>query len=492
LVSEKAYPCRGGIRDIPNERGEELILGKVLNDHDICRIHESTLRVLERVGLKLEHGKVREELLRRGARPGRDNETLRLPREMVQEYILLAPPNVRLCGRGGEERTVGPGHPPVFWTAAALNLYGPGGRQEFDREKLARLSRLVEGLPHLDGIVGVSVKDVPPAFRDAAGFRTMIANTGKHVRVLSFSPAGVEAIIEMARVLLDGQTVAERPIFSMGFTAHGPLRWTNLALDVYYRSAGHGIPVMVNGEPMAGGTSPVTLAGALTVGNAEILGGIVLNQVLELGRPCIHNLGFAHVMDMRTGVAVTGGPENCLLAAAGAQLAAFYNLPSASWMSSDAMLADSQSAAEKMMAALSHAAAGVGLIWGAGTLESELCISFAQTVIDDEIIGQVKRLLRGIEVNEETVAESLIEQVGPCGNYLSTDHTLDHFREEIWEPSIFCRDRRETWERKGSLPLQEAAGRRAEEIIDTVEPPALAEDKLKALDEIERRFIDGT
>ncbi|MEA1996444.1 MAG: trimethylamine methyltransferase family protein, partial [Gemmatimonadota bacterium] len=307
-------------------------------------------------------------------------------------------------------------------------------------------------------------------------------------RILSFSPQGFKAILEMANVILGGTMISERPIFSMGFTAHGPLRWTNLALEIFFTSAGHGIPLMINGEPTAGGTSPVTLAGALTVGNAEILGGIVLNQLVEPGRPCIHNLGFAHVMDMRTGVVLTGAPENCLLAGAGAQLAASYNLPSASWISTDSMTADAQSVAEKTMAAVTHAASGVGVIWGAGTLESELSISFAQLVLDNEVIGQVKRVLRGIEVNDETIAESLIAETGPCGNFLATEHTMEHFLGEVCESSFLCRERRDKWEEKGSLPLQEVAARRAEEILAEESGLGLDSSRLAELEKIEKRF----
>ena len=466
-----------------------MVPSRVLSDSDLEKINLATLNILERVGLKLEHDQVRERLLAAGARPGAESDTVRFPREMVSEYLDLAPESVKLCGMGERQWTVGPGQEQVFWTAAAMNLAGPQGHREFDRKELARLACLVDSLAHIDGVVGVSVKDVPPEFRDVAGFKEMVTNTGKHVRILTFTPQGVEAILEMAHVLLGDKTVKEHPIFSMGFTAHGPLRWTSLALDVYFRSAGHGIPVMVNGEPMAGGTSPVTLAGALTVGNAEILGGIVLNQVLEPGRPCIHNLGFAHVMDMRTGVAVTGAPENCLLACAGAQLAESYNLPSASWISSDAMIADSQSAIEKTMAAITHAASGVGIIWGAGTLESELSLSFAQLVIDNEIIGQVKRLLRGIRVEDETIAQELIEQIGPCGNFLGTEHTMEHFMEEVYETDLFCRVQREKWEEQGALALQDAADKRAEELIAVASPPQISPEQMRELKKIEKRFI---
>lgn len=468
-----------------------MVLGSVLSSEDVDKIREASFGILETTGLKLEHEKIRERLLARGARRGRDGETIRFPRGMVEEYLGLAPAEVVLSGRSGKADRLRPASESIFWTAAAMNVAESIRRWEFQKRDLARLARLVDSLENISGIVGVSIADVPPPCRDFAGYRVMASNTGKHVRVLSFSAAGVEAILEMTRVFLDGKTIREKPLFSMGFTAHGPLRWTNLALEIYYTSAGHGIPVMVNGEPMAGGTSPVTLAGALTVGNAEIIGGIVVNQLLEPGRPCIHNLGFAHVMDMRTGVAVTGAPENCLLAAAGAQLARSYKLPSASWMSSDAMLADSQSAIEKTMAALTHAAAGVSLVWGAGTLESELCISFAQAVLDDEIIGQVRRLLRGVKVDGETIARELIEEVGPCGNFLACEHTMAHFREEIYESDILCRVQREKWEAAGGKALQDAAGERAEMLIARATPPELTAEQERELDEIERRYLQS-
>jgi len=233
----------------------------------------------------------------------------------------------------------------------------------------------------VDVVVGTSTEDTAPRYRDFVGFRIMAQNTRKHLRALSFTTRGGEAIMEMARVLAGGGSLRENPIFSIGFTAHGPLRWTHLALGVYKSTAGQGIPCTVNGEPMAGASAPVTLAGAAAVGTAEILAGIVINQLLEPGRPCLFNLGFAHVMDMRGGFAVTGGPENVLLAVTGAELARHYKLPSVSWMCTDSLHYDGQNTAEKTFAALAHAQARVSTVWGAGQVESEKTISPVQAVL---------------------------------------------------------------------------------------------------------------
>jgi len=164
---------------------------------------------------------------------------------------------------------------------------------------MAALTRVLDQLEHVQAAFGMAMDDIPPAARDAVGLQIMARNTTKHIRALCFSSQGARAMAEMTSV------VGDTPWFSVGFTAHGPLRWTNLALEIFKQTAGRGMPATVNGEPMAGVSGPVTLAGAAAVGNAEILAGLVINQVLEPGRPCIHNLGLAHVFDMRTAVAVS-------------------------------------------------------------------------------------------------------------------------------------------------------------------------------------------
>ncbi len=140
----------------------------------------------------------------------------------------------------------------------------------------------------------------------------------------------------------------------------------------------------------------MTLAGCLVIGDADTLSGLVINQLLEPGRPCFYNIGFAHVLDMASAIALTGAPENALLQAAGADLAKFHGLPCASWMSTESMLADAQNAFEKMITGLADAAAGVNFIWGAGNLESTLAMSPEALVTDDEIAGYFLRFHTGI------------------------------------------------------------------------------------------------
>jgi trimethylamine--corrinoid protein Co-methyltransferase len=470
----------------PNRAKERLM---PITRDDVERIHETSLRLLQDPGVKLEHDAVCEKLREAGATDGREAQVLRFPRPMIEEYLALAPKSVRFSDLDGHVTELGPGSPSCFWTGAALNVLDlDGDVREITSHDLAGFARLVDALDGVHALVGTAMSDVPPPHRDFVGLRVMAQNTRKHLRALSFTPTGAEAMREMARVLA-GVPLADRPVLSMGFTAHGPLRWTNLALDIYFRSAGDKIPVTVNGEPSAGASGPVTLAGALAVGNAEVLAGIVLNQVIEPGRPCIHNLGFSHIMDMKTAMAVTGGPEVCLLAAAGAELARFYGLPSCSWMCTEAMLPDEQAALETLFGCLTHGQAGVNIVWGVGQLESEKTISPVKAVMDNELIGMVRRFERGIEVSGETLAEDVAREVGIAGSFLGTTHTFEHFRTEFYEPRLLCRVNRDGWTAAGAKRLSDTAADRARELLAADREPLLDDDAAAELKKIDERYV---
>ena len=453
------------------------------------QINEVSLDLLADPGVKIEHDAIREMLLKAGATPGNDADVVRFPRELVAERVALAPKTVKFADAAGAISEVRADAPSRFWTGAALSYVDlDGSYREITSADLAAFARLIDTLDNVHALVGTAMSDVPPRARDFTGLRVMAENCTKHLRALSFTPEGAEAMKEMGRVLAGGK-LKDRPVFSMGFTAHGPLRWTHLALDIYLRSAGEGIPVTVNGEPSAGASGPVTLAGTLAVGNAEVLAGIVINQVIEPGRPVLHNLGFSHFMDMKTTAIVTGGAETCLLAETGAEVARLHGLPSVSWMCTEAMRPDEQAAAETMMAALVHARAPVSIIWGVGQLESEKTLSPVKAVMDNEIIGMVRRYLRGIEVNEDTLAEDVIRQVGIAGSFLGTGHTLEHFRTEFYEPELLCRVSRENWDAAGSKRLSDVAADRARDILAAEREPLLDDATTAELKRIEALYL---
>jgi len=425
-----------------------------VNQSEVEKIHAASLDLLETVGVRLEHEEVVQKVIRAGGRPGSGTFDVCFPRELVRDCLALAPCLVELHGVDGRLTSLRSDSDPVFWTCPVLYTWDGEQRREILQPDLTRICRLGNRLPNLQGMMGVALADVPPLQRDFVGVRIMAESSRKHVRALCFSGSGMEALAEM-KPLLPGNW------FSIGFTAHGPLRWTHLALDVFLKSAGQKIPVTINGEPMAGVTGPVTLAGNVVVGNAEILAGIVVNQILEPGRPVIYNLGLAHVFDMKHATAITGGPENALLAHASAELGRYYRLPSSSWVSTESLFEDEQAALEKTLGFLTHISSGVNLQWGMGQLESEMTISLAQLVIDNEIIDFVRRYRRGLRVDDESISLQTIREVGISGTFLEHEHTLQHFRQEIYHPQILNRSARTP----DSRPLAEVAREKAEQLL---------------------------
>jgi trimethylamine--corrinoid protein Co-methyltransferase len=244
---------------------------------------------------------------------------------------------------------------------------------------------------------------------------------------------------------------------------------------------------MLNAEPIMGGTSPVTAAGALSLANAEILAGIVLVQLLEPGRPVVHNLGFAHAIDMRTGTCLAGSAECALLSHSGGRIAAYYGIPCASWMGTDAMIDDEQASMEKLLTAFAHVTSDVSLIWGMGQLESEKSISPVQLLIDHELASAALRYHRGFEVSEETLAYRVIEEVVTRGgDFLSHEHTLEHFREELSESKLLVRTNRDRWTAAGAKELAQSAAEKLDALRNSERPAHLSDDQQRELERIEK------
>jgi len=441
---------------------------------EVQLLHEATLRILEDVGVRLEHDSIKDKVVKAGAKEGDSANVIRFPRTMVAEYLALSPSTVELANRCGETVILSSSSPPVFWTNPGMRILTGEGVRDLTEGDLAAVARLSDNLPNVQGIMGMAMTDVPPKHRDFVGIRIIAENSRKHVRTLCFTPQGMEAMGEMKQVFPGNW-------LSMGFTAHGPLRWTHLALDIFLKSSGLGIPATINGEPMAGVTGPVSLAGSAAVGNAEILSGIIVNQIIEPGRPLIYNLGLAHTFDMRRATAVTGGPENALLAQMSGEMGRFYDLPSSSWVSTDSVYVDSQAAMEKIFGFQTHTQGGVGLIWGMGQLESEKTISLAQLVIDNEMIDYIQRFKAGFEITEETLQYGLIKEVGIAGSFLETEHTLKKHREYLWNPRIL--NRRVRTEKL--LPLEEVAQVRALETLRKDSESKIGAAELEELKKIE-------
>jgi trimethylamine--corrinoid protein Co-methyltransferase len=188
---------------------------------------------------------------------------------------------------------------------------------------------------------------------------------------------------------------------------------------------------------------------------------------------------------MRRATAVTGGPENALYARASAALGRFYGLPSSSWVSTESVFEDEQAALETMFGLVTHVQEGVSLVWGLGQLESEMTLSLAQLVIDDEMVAYVRRHRRGFAVDDASLALDVVRAVGIAGSYLDTEHTLENHRRELFSPRLLNRRARSAC----PGPLHEVAAERAGGLLAVAAAPALSEDEHRALLAVEGAFV---
>jgi trimethylamine--corrinoid protein Co-methyltransferase len=248
-----------------------------------------------------------------------------------------------------------------------------------------------------------------------------------------------------------------------------------------------GMPQIPGPAVQPGATGPVTLAGALAQLVAEGLMALTLIQLRRPGAPCFLG-GNLPVFDMRTATMSIGAPEMSLGMAAQAEVAQSFGLPS--WGlagSTDAKTLDAQAGIESAFSILAQGLAGLNLIHDVGYMDMAMVCSVEMLVLGDEVIGMAKRFIRGIEVNAETLAREVVEQVGPGGHFLQEDHTYRHFRQELWRPSLLARQEYSLGQADGAKEIGQRIREKLEEIDGAHQAPPLPQNVLAALDRLKRK-----
>jgi trimethylamine---corrinoid protein Co-methyltransferase len=454
---------------------------KPLSPAAIERIHQASLTVLERVGIGVADPACQAIFAGGGARVDPAKNRVYIPPEMVERALATAANQVMLYGRNDDRYNLDLGGTRVYMGTggAAVKVLDLDGRvRESTLADVARIARLVDALDNIHFYLRpVVARDLSNELLDLNTYYAALANTTKHVTGNCFTVESARDVIEMGGMIAGSvEKLRERPFLSFitSWTV-SPLRYATETVAVLTEIVEQGMPVFLSSAPQAGATSPAALAGTLVQINAEELSGVVYCNLLRPGAPVI--LGYVpSVSDLRTGNFVGGAAEFALMNAAVAQLGQFYNLPvyNSSGLS-DSKLPDAQAGYEKGITSLAVALAGANYIHhSAGFLESMLAVAYEQYVIDDDINGHIMRLVRGIEVTEETLSVDVIEQVvNGEGHFLGTQQSLALMNSEYYYPHTGDRQRREDWEEAGSLDVRQRARQRAKEILRTHQPVGL-------------------
>jgi trimethylamine--corrinoid protein Co-methyltransferase len=450
----------------------------VLGAHGAETIHERTLDILDRVGVSLRSERLLGRLAETGARVDVAAGRVRFGPALVEEALARAPARYTLAARDPDRDLplgAGRGYLGLDGCAAELIDLETGERRASTTADVAEITRLADALPEIAFVwQPVAARDTPPPVAPLHELRAQLASTTKHIQLMtSVTPLAARGTVAMARLAAGGEAeLRARPTVSSFQCSVSPLSYEPDAIEAALVFAAAGVPAGFVVMPLAAATGPATPAGVILQANAEVLAGIVMLQLLVPGAPTFYGT-CPTVIDIRTGAAAGGGPEDLLFQLAGAQLARRYGVPSSiGSFASGAKASDWQAGTEGALSIAASWLGGADMLCGAGLIHAAATHSSAEVVLDAETFGLMRRFSDGVRLADDDLAADLIEAIGPGGHFLAERHTASHAR-DIWRPTVFGRDTVEAWEDAGRPSPADRARDRARRILETHEPPAL-------------------
>jgi len=447
---------------------------KVLNRQQVLAIHTAALEILEKTGVKMEHDGARQLLLDAGARPF-DGDWVRIPACLVDEALETAPRQIMLYNQVGDKALdlrddhfyYGTGSDTTF----TLDLES-GQRRRCVLDDTGRFARLVDALERIDFAMSMSnPQDIPKVdYIYVYTFAEMLRNTNKPIVFIADRQEDMALVHELACMVVGGEDNFRLKPFLLNYSeAISPLRFPVNVVDRLIFCAEKQIPICLPSGSNAGGGAPITLAGAMALGIAENLAGLIIHQKTKPGAPFLFGPNVS-ALDMKSTVVSYGCPEWSLTQAALADMRdELYGLPIWSYGgSSDSKVVDAQAGAEAMFSISTAMLSRCNLIHDVGYLEYGNTSSLEMVTIADELIAMARHFTRGIEVNEDTLALEALQRVkeaGAKGIFLTDDHTFDHFETALFLPQLLDRGRFDTWQAEGERDLYRRSNERTRELL---------------------------
>ncbi|WP_299419876.1 trimethylamine methyltransferase family protein [uncultured Shimia sp.] len=468
----RAAPLSQDIR--PIRAGMEGGQYKPLTDRDMQRIHETALDALEQIGLADAPQSGIDILTAAGAILG-DDGRLRFPRALVDDMLAKACKDITLYSRDAKHDLQLSGNRVHFGTAGAAVHMVDIDTEDYRDSTIQDLHDAARIADQLDNI---HFLQRPMVARDITDNKEMDLNTiyaccsgtTKHVGVSFTEPGFVPDALEMLHMIAgDEDAWRARPFVSnTNCFVVPPMKFATESCEVMEACIRGGMPILLLSAGMAGATAPSTIAGAIVQATAECLAGIVYVNAIAPGHPAICGT-WPFGLDLRTGAMSVGSGEQALLSAGCAQMHKFYGLPGgAAAGASDSKLPDMQAGWEQMCSNVMAGLSGLNMVYeAAGMHASLLGFCHESLILGDDLIGQAMRTVRGIEVDEETLALEQIRDVclnGP-GHYLGTDATLSRMQKDHVYPTLGDRTSPKEWAELGKPNLLEKAKSRKEQIL---------------------------
>ena len=456
-----------------------------LKRDELGRIHSSTLRVLEETGVRVDEENALRLLDDAGATVDFERRIVKIPESLIEELIKKARRCVRLCGRNSKHDLIlGEGKIYIMTSSTGTRVLDmdTGEVRPSTKKDVADSARLADALKnfHVYSIM-VDALDYPDEIMGLEEIDAMFNNTEKHIDTGAQSTLGARDSICMAAAVAGGfEELRKRPIIDFMQNPVSPLIHNREDTEAILECAKHEIPIIVLNMAQAGGTSPITIAGTLSVTNAEVLSGMLIAYLTNPNVPLIYGTS-SIVLEMKnlSEPSIFGLIEDGLIASGAAQLAKHYGFPSVvngfggSWSELDDERIGFSGEIMTMLPPLAKA----DILYNGGLIENSMTLSYEDMVISNEVAGMVFRGMKGIEVNKETLAEDVIHKVGPGGNFLTEKHTVEHLRKEIFIAEIF--------DKPNMNDIREAAKKKAKHLLNTHQPEPLD----KSVQEELRRIV---
>jgi len=461
-----------------------------LSQETVDRALDEAYELLTDPGVRIHYDEALRLLGDAGADVDLESRVARIPRSLAEKAVETAPSSFHLYDLDGEP-VVHYGGDDVHFDpgSAAIEIIDYEAKESrtpvtADCENCVRLA---EKLPQIDAVAtSIVCGDVPKGMGDWYRLYLLLLYARKPIITGTFSIESFSIMHELlVAVAGSAEALADKPRAVFDACPSPPLMWSDITCANLIDAARARVPAELIPMPLMGATGPATIIGSAVQHAAEALSGITIHQLANPGSPIVWG-GSPAYFDMRTGAPPMGAMATMMLDCTYAQIGKSIKpggLPTHAYLGmSDTKIVDAQTGLESASGAILGALAGINMMSGPGMMDFESCFSLEKLVIDAEIVGMAKRLVRGVDDSERPLALDVMREVGHKGNFLATKHTARHYRAEDYVPSeVFDRDYRQGWFDKGALDVNARAHRKVQELIASYEPLELPEDVLREL-----------
>ncbi|TWH47243.1 trimethylamine methyltransferase family protein [Sporomusa sp. KB1] len=460
---------------------------EMLSEDQCEELFMTALEVLERTGSEIQNEEARGIFEKAGCWV--DGNRVRIPSALSEWAVRSAPSRVTVCDRNGK-RALNLETTNAYYGPGQGNVYVldpmTGERRKPVKGDVVKTAMVCDGLQNIDFVMNNGLPtDVKESTAEVHAFEALVTNTSKPIIQAIPGVKQAQAILDIATAVAGSlKEFQKNPFAVFQIETEGTLVHSDETLAKVMFAAQNRVPYIYATKLIAGETSPATPAGAIVVALADVLVGIVLGQLVRQGAPVIAG-GFFTIKNQETGILSYGAPEISLMGTGMANVLRFLRIPSFGFAgATDAKVSDAQMGLEAAFSILHAGMSGTSLIYGCGQLEYGQTGSVELLVMGDEVMGMTRRMMKGVEVNEERMARGVIDAVQPGGHYLGEEHTLTYFRTETWWPTVMNRARIADWEANGSKSLGQRVKEKTQSIINTHQSGKLSAEvlsKIKAI-----------